>query len=180
MAKLLHFLSPYKKRVALMLLLLFGQTLGTLYIPTLTASIVNNGIVAGDLGYVWKTGGFMLLVAFLTVAVSISGTYTSTYISTAMGCDIRKSLFRKVQKFSVNDFNQWGGSLIREAPSDVTQLQMAFSVIVEMLLPAPFMTVAGLILAVFKKRFSFFCSVRFYGSYSIAYSFDWKRCDSDF
>ncbi len=63
MAKLLHFLSPYKKRVALMLLLLFGQTLGTLYIPTLTASIVNNGIVAGDLGYVWKTGGFMLLVA---------------------------------------------------------------------------------------------------------------------
>lgn len=45
MAKLLHFLSPYKKRVALMLLLLFGQTLGTLYIPTLTASIVNNGIV---------------------------------------------------------------------------------------------------------------------------------------
>ena len=77
MAKLLHFLSPYKKRVALMLLLLFGQTLGTLYIPTLTASIVNNGIVAGDLGYVWKTGGFMLLVAFLTVAVSISGTSVS-------------------------------------------------------------------------------------------------------
>lgn len=152
MAKLLHFLSPYKKRVALMLLLLFGQTLGTLYIPTLTASIVNNGIVAGDLGYVWKTGGFMLLVALLTATVSTLGTYMSTYISTAMGCDIRKSLFRKVQKFSVNDFNQFGAaSLITRSTSDVTQLQMAFSIIVEMLLPAPFMTVAGLILAFSKN-----------------------------
>lgn len=152
MAKLLHFLSPYKKRVALMLLLLFGQTLGTLYIPTLTASIVNNGIVAGDLGYVWKTGGFMLLVALLTATVSTLGTYMSTYISPAMGCDIRKSLFRKVQKFSVNDFNQFGAaSLITRSTSDVTQLQMAFSIIVEMLLPAPFMTVAGLILAFSKN-----------------------------
>lgn len=181
MAKLLHFLSPYKKRVALMLLLLFGQTLGTLYIPTLTASIVNNGIVAGDLGYVWKTGGFMLLVAFLTVAVSISGTYTSTYISTAMGCDIRKSLFRKVQKFSVNDFNQFGAaSLITRSTKRCNTAANGIFRYCRNAVARPFYDSGRIDTGVFKKRFSFFCSVRFYGSYSIAYSFDWKRCDSDF
>ena len=63
MLKLIKFLSPYKGQVTAMLILLFLQVLGTLYIPTLTADIVNNGIVAGDLNHIWKTGGFMLAVA---------------------------------------------------------------------------------------------------------------------
>lgn len=152
MVKLLHFLLPYKKRAAFMLLLLFLQVLGTLYIPTLTASIVNNGIVAGDLDYVWKTGGVMLIVAVATAMISVLGTYSSTYISTAMGRGIRSALFRKAQKFSANDFNQFGAaSLITRSTSDVMQIQQAFSAIVEMLLPAPFMTVAGLVLAFSKN-----------------------------
>ena len=65
MLKLIKFLSPYKGRVTAMLILLFLQVLGTLYIPTLTADIVNNGIVAGDLDHIWKTGGFMLAAAVL-------------------------------------------------------------------------------------------------------------------
>ena len=71
--------------------LLFIQVMGTLYIPTLTADIVNNGIVAGDLEHVWKTGGIMLLTAVATAAFSILGTYTSTAISTSMGKEDRKS-----------------------------------------------------------------------------------------
>ena len=102
MGKLLPFLKPYKKQIALMLLLLFAQVMGTLYIPTLTASIVNNGIVAGNLSYVWKIGGFMLLVAVITAVTSVLGTYTSTYISTGLGRDIRSELFRKAQDFSAN------------------------------------------------------------------------------
>ena len=153
MEKLLHFLSPYKKRLTLMLLLLFLQVLGTLYIPTLTAGMVNNGIIQGDLDYVWKTSGFMLMVALVTASVSIFGTYLSTYISTGMGRDIRGALFRKTQAFSANNFNQFGAaSLITRSTNDVSQVQQAFSAIVEMLLPAPFMTVAGLVLAFSKNR----------------------------
>ena len=85
MGKLIKFLSPYKGRIFLMLLLLFIQVIGTLYIPTLTADIVNNGIVAGNLDYVWSTGGFMLLVAVATAIFSVWGTYSSTYIATALG-----------------------------------------------------------------------------------------------
>ena len=152
MKKLLYFLQPYKNKLLLMIGLLFIQVMGTLYIPTLTADIVNNGIVAGDLEHVWKTGGIMLLTAVATAAFSILGTYTSTAISTSMGKDIRGALFRKAQEFSINDFNRFGAaSLITRSTSDVTQIQVAFSIIVEMLLPARFMTIAGLILAFFQK-----------------------------
>jgi ATP-binding cassette subfamily B multidrug efflux pump len=153
MKKLLYFLRPYKNKLLLMIGLLFIQVMGTLYIPTLTADIVNNGIVTGDLDHVWKTGGFMLLTAVVTAVFSVLGTYTSTYISTSMGCDIRGALFRRAQEFSINDFNRFGAaSLITRSTNDVTQIQVAFSIIVEMLLPAPFMTIAGLILAFSKNR----------------------------
>lgn len=110
MSKMFKFLSRYRGRIFLMLLLLFIQVIGTLYIPTLTADIVNNGIAAGNLDYVLSTGGFMLVIAVATALFSICGTFTSTYISTALGKDIRGALFRKVQDFSVNDFNRFGAA----------------------------------------------------------------------
>ena len=153
MGKLLPFLKPYRKRLVFMLVLLFVKVLGTLYIPTLTANMINNGIVQSDLGYVWKMSGFMLAVAVGTAAVSILGTYLSAYIGMGIGHDIRGALFSKAQDFSVNDFNKFGAaSLITRSTSDVTQIQQAFSSIVEMLLPAPFMTIAGLVLAFSKNR----------------------------
>ena len=63
MLKLRKYLFPYRRKIALMLAMLFLQVLGTLYLPTLTAAVVNNGIVKGDVGFVWRTGGFMLGVA---------------------------------------------------------------------------------------------------------------------
>lgn len=78
-----------------MLILLFLQVLGTLYIPTLTADIVNNGIVTGDLDHIWKIGGFMLAVAVSPAAVSLAETYLSTAIFSRMGRDIRNTLFEK-------------------------------------------------------------------------------------
>lgn len=152
MSKMFKFLLRYRGRIFLVLLLLFIQVIGTLYIPTLTADIVNNGIAAGNLDYVLSTGGFMLVIAVATALFSICGTFTSTYISTALGKDIRSALFCKVQDFSVNDFNRFGAaSLITRSTSDVSQIQLAFSIIVEMLLPAPFMAVAGLVLAFSKN-----------------------------
>ncbi len=152
MRKLIRFLSPYKGLLFITIILLFVQVVGTLYIPTLTADIVNNGIVKGDLDYVWSVGGYMIAVAIITAVFSVLGTYSSTYISTALGKDIRSALLRKVQKFSINRFNEFGAaSLITRSTSDVTQVQTAFSIIVELMLPAPFMAVAGLILAFSKN-----------------------------
>lgn len=152
MIKLLKFLSPYKGRVAVMITLLFLQVLGTLYIPTLTADIVNNGIVTGNIDYIWRIGGFMLIVAVLIAGVSILGTYLSTSIFAAMGRDIRNGLFQKSQSLTVNEFNHFGpASMITRSTNDILQIQQAYMAAVEMLLPAPIMTIAGLILAFSKS-----------------------------
>lgn len=154
MIKLFGFLKPRKKQIAFMLILLFVQVLGTLYIPTLTANIINNGIIQRNIDYVWNIGTIMLIVALFTAIVSILVTYLSTYIATGMGRDIRRALFRKSQSFSVNDFNQFGAaSLITRSTNDVTQVQQSFSAMVEMLLPAPIMTITGLVLTFSKNRF---------------------------
>ncbi|WP_203648773.1 ABC transporter ATP-binding protein [Secundilactobacillus yichangensis] len=153
MVKLITFLKPYRTRITVMLMLLFAQTLGTLYLPTLTADIINSGIIKGKLNVVWMTGGMMLVVAFIAAVAAVWGTYLSTTVATRLGQDIRSRLFRQVQSFSTNDFNRFGAaSLITRSTNDVTQVQQAFSIIVQMLLPAPFMTVAGLILAFSKDR----------------------------
>lgn len=153
MLKLASFLKPYRARVGMMLVLLFLQTLGTLYLPTLTADIVNNGIVKKNLNAVWTGGVWMLAVAILTAATAIYGTWLATSVSANTGRDIRGALFRRVQAFSNNDFNRFGtASLITRSTNDVTQVQQAFMIIISMLLPAPFMTVAGLILAFSKNR----------------------------
>lgn len=152
MFKLMKFLSPYKGRAAAMLILLFLQVLGTLYIPTLTADIVNNGIVAGDLGRIWQTGAFMLAVAVAIAAVSIAETYLSTAIFSALGRDIRNALFEKSQALTINEFNRFGpASMLTRCTNDITQIQQAYMAATEMLLPAPVMAIAGLILAYSKS-----------------------------
>lgn len=152
MKNLIRFLSPYKGKVAIMLILLFLQVLGTLYIPTLTADIVNNGIVTGDLNHVWRTGGFMLVVAVMIAVVSISECYFSTSIFAWMGRDIRNALFKKSQTLTVDEFNRFGAaSMITRCTNDITQIQQACMAATEMLLPAPVMTIAGLILAFSKS-----------------------------
>ena len=152
MFKLMKFLSPYKGRAAAMLILLFLQVLGTLYIPTLTADIVNNGIVAGDLSRIWKTGGFMLAVAVAIAVVSIAETYLSTAIFSALGRDIRNALFEKSQALTIDEFNRFGpASMLTRCTNDITQIQQAYMAATEMLLPAPVMAIAGLILAYSKS-----------------------------
>lgn len=152
MLKLIKFLSPYKGRVTAMLILLFLQVLGTLYIPTLTADIVNNGIVAGDLDHIWKTGGFMLAAAVLIAAVSLAETYLSTAIFSRMGRDIRNALFEKSQALTIDQFNQFGpASMITRSTNDIMQIQMVYMAGTEMILPAPIMTIAGLFFAFSKS-----------------------------
>lgn len=153
MSKLLSYLKPYKKRTFIMLICLFIQVLGTLYIPTLTADIVDNGIIKGNLDYIWRIGGMMVLVAAFVTGVSILSTYLSSYIAASLGRDIRNALFRKAQDLSIDEFNQFGtASMITRNTNDITQIQQAFSSAVVMLLPAPFMAVAGLILAFSKDK----------------------------
>lgn len=155
MVKLIRYLRPYTVGILIMLITLFLQVLGTLYIPTLTAEIVNKGIIAGDVTFVQKTGSIMLAAAAATAGISILSTRMSTSVFSRAAGDMRNDFFRKAQSLSINEFNRFSSaSMMTRCTSDISQIQHAFMETAEMLLPAPVMSVAGLILA-FRKSQSF-------------------------
>lgn len=115
MLKLFHFLKPYKITLVAVILLTFLLTLGTLYIPTLTAEIVNNGVVKGDIPYIIKTGAVMLLLSALTGAVTVWSNRLAADLSAELARNIREAVFMKVQSFSITDFNKIGTSKLASA-----------------------------------------------------------------
>ncbi len=153
MLKLLRFLKPYKAALVAVVLLTFLLTLGTLFVPTLTAAIVNDGIMKGNIPYIIKTGAVMLLISALTGAVTVWSNQLAANLSARLSRDIREAVFVKVQSFSMNDFSKIGtASMITRATSDVTLIGDTTVMFILMLLPAPVMAIGGLCLAFMKDK----------------------------
>ena len=118
-------LRPYRRDLAIVVGLLVLQVIGTLYLPELNADIINNGVVKGDIDYILRTGGFMLLVTFALGIAAVIGAYWSAKVAMGFGRDVRGSVFRKVETFSQVEVNQFGAaSLITRNTNDVQQVQM--------------------------------------------------------
>jgi len=143
-----------KRNVSLLIVFITLRMAGTLYLPTLTANIINNGVVAGDRDYVFRTGALMLTVALLTGLFSILGTYLSAEVSTRFAKNVRKKLFGHTQKLSYQDYKHFSASsLITRATNDIEQLQTTLAMFFEMMLPAPFVFTIGLFLAFTKDAY---------------------------
>ena len=137
-----------KLRVVLLMIFLGLQTAGTLYLPRLTARIINNGVMMQDQDYVFSTGALMLGVAILTGTFAILSTYFAAWVATNFAQITRKKLFRHIQDLSYQDYRHFSpASLITRATNDVEQLQGALTMAFTSLLPVPFVVVAGLILS---------------------------------
>jgi ATP-binding cassette subfamily B protein len=143
-----RFLPPYRGPLLIVLVLLFAQTIAQLYLPELNAEIINRGVVTGDVGEIVRLGGIMLLVSVVYVAVAIAGMWFSARTALSVGRDLRSSMFRSVQTFSLAEVNEFGAaSLITRNTNDVQQVQqmtlMAFTVMIS----APIMLIGGIIMA---------------------------------
>lgn len=151
MIKILKNLSTYKWLIVSVFLLIFFQAMSELYLPTLMGDIVDNGVVLGDIPYIWKLGGLMLLVAAVGVGVSVMASYYSSMVAMGFGRDIRQKVFSHVQKFSLQEFDEIGtASLITRTTNDITQLQQVVLMMLRMVIMAPLMLIGGIIMAVSK------------------------------
>jgi ATP-binding cassette subfamily B protein len=144
----LRFLRPYRKWLAIVLVAQFLQTLATLYLPTLNADIIDNGVIKGNTGYIFSTGGIMLGVSAAQVVVAIIAVYFGAKSSMAVGRDLRKALFNRVQDFSTREVGKFGTpSLITRTTNDVQQVQMLVLMTLTMMLTAPIIGVGAVILS---------------------------------
>ena len=151
MIKLLKNLTVYKWFVLAVIGLVFIQSMADLFLPTLMADIIDNGVVTGDILYIWKLGGFMLLISIIGAIASIIASYYSSKAAMGLGRDIRKKVFNHVGKFSLQEFDEVGtASLITRTTNDITQVQQVVIMMLRMVVSAPIMLAGGLIMALSK------------------------------
>ena len=148
MLKLFRLLSPYRRQVALVLVLAFAQSLGTLIPPRLIAELVDQGIIRGDQLVILKIGSVMLLVSVLATACAIAGSYVSAKVATGFGRTLRWAIFARASHLSLHQFDHYGAaSLITRTTNDTTQVQQMLIMMLTMVIAAPMMAAGGIILA---------------------------------
>lgn len=151
MINVLKHLRTYKWFLLLVFILIFLQAMSELYLPTLMGDIVDNGVVLGDIRYIWKMGGLMLFIAALGVGVSVAASYYSSIVSMGLGRDLRRKVFMHVQKFSLQEIDEIGtASLITRTTNDIMQIQQVVLMALRMVIMAPLMMIGGIIMAVSK------------------------------
>jgi len=151
MLKLFKHFKVNKILLTSLFIIILLKTVGILYLPTLTARIINTGVIKGDISYVLKTGGVMIAVAIFTGVLAILSTYFSANLSSTLSRDIRNKLFSHVQKLSIHDFKAFStSSLITRCTSDVNQIENTVNMFFEMIVPVPFITLIGMLLALSK------------------------------
>jgi ATP-binding cassette subfamily B protein len=142
------YLRPYRKPLALVLLLQLAQTLATLYLPTLNADIIDKGVITDNTHYIVKTGSFMLGITVVQIFCAVGAVYFGAKVAMALGRDVRHGIFSRVLLFSDREVNHLGTpSLITRTTNDVQQVQMLAIMTFTLLLSAPIMCIGGIILA---------------------------------
>lgn len=142
------YIKPYWKAALLAPLLMMVEVYADLLQPQLMASIVDQGVLAGDIAHIQKTGALMLGVALIGLAGGVGCTVFSSIASQKFGADVRTDLFMKVQASSFRNLERFTtGSLITRLTNDVTQVQMFVQMMLRVLVRAPLLTIGSLIMA---------------------------------
>jgi ATP-binding cassette, subfamily B, multidrug efflux pump len=148
MLKLLRLIKPYRRSVAIVLVLALAQSLGFLLLPRLMSDIVDKGIVRADRGAILRTGGLMLLTSIVATACAVAGSYFSSKVATGFGRILRHAIFARVESFSIHQFDHFGSaSLVTRTTNDTTQVQQMLIMMLTMVITAPMMAIGGVILA---------------------------------
>ncbi len=130
------------------MVLQFLQTCATLYLPTLNADIIDNGVVQGDTGYILGYGGLMIGISLAQVVCNVGAVYYGARTAAALGRDLRAAVFDRVQSFSAREVGHFGApSLITRTTNDVQQIQMLTLMTFTLMVSAPIMCVGGVVLA---------------------------------
>jgi ATP-binding cassette subfamily B protein len=143
-----RYLRPHWRPIALVVLFQLVQSVASLYLPTLNADIIDQGVARGDTAYILSTGLWMLGITVVQVAAAITAVYFGAKVAMALGRDLRGAIFHRVGEFSEREVSKFGApSLITRSTNDVQQVQMLALMTFTLLVSAPILAVGGIVLA---------------------------------
>ena len=143
MLRIIKRLPPGKTALSITFLLM--QISCALYLPYLMANIVNNGIVAGDIAYIWRQGALMIALTIFSLIGQVLNTYISAKIAYKLGMDLRSDIYRKALSFSKSEYDKFGtSSLITRNTNDVTQVQNLIEMGLKFFILSPLYLIGGI------------------------------------
>ncbi len=143
-----RYVRPYTREIVIVVVLQTVGTIAALYLPTLNADIIDNGVVRGDTDYIIRIGSWMLVVSLIQAATTITAVYFGARTAMAFGRDVRSGIFHRVIEFSNREMARFGApSLLTRNTNDVQQIQMLVLTTFTMLIAAPIMMVGGVFMA---------------------------------
>jgi ATP-binding cassette subfamily B protein len=147
-ALLRQYLRPYSRALLAVVVLQLLGTMAALYLPSLNADIIDNGVAKGDTSYIIRTGVTMLGVTVVQVVCTIVAVYFGARTAMGFGRDTRRAVFHRVGSFSARELTHFGApSLITRTTNDVQQVQMLVLLTCTLMVSAPIMCVGGIIMA---------------------------------
>ncbi|MDO5676797.1 MAG: ABC transporter ATP-binding protein [Propionibacteriaceae bacterium] len=149
LARLINrYIRPYWGLLAIVIVLQTIATIMSLYLPTLNARIIDEGVVKGDTDFIWGTGGIMLLLSAIQGAAQVGAVWAGANAAMQFGRDVRAAIFGRALSFSTQELNKFGApSLITRNTNDVQQVQMLVLMTAIMLVGAPITMVGGVFMA---------------------------------
>ncbi|MWB98354.1 ABC transporter ATP-binding protein [Agromyces seonyuensis] len=145
---LVQYSKPYRGLLLAVVLFQLIQSVASLYLPSLNADIIDDGVAKGDTGFILSTGGLMLAITLVQVAASITAVYFGARLAMSIGRDLRRAVFRRVGDFSEQEVQRFGApSLITRSTNDVQQVQMLVLMSCTMLVSAPILAIGGIVFA---------------------------------
>ncbi len=149
MTRLLRrFLAPARGALAGVVVLQLISSLATLYLPTLNARIIDDGIATGDTTTIVRTGGWMLAISLVQIVALVLSTRLAAAVSMGMGRDVRGALFHRVAELSSREVTMFGApTLISRSTNDVTQVQTVVFMALALMVTAPITMVGGIVMA---------------------------------
>ncbi|MEV7573316.1 ABC transporter ATP-binding protein [Pseudarthrobacter sp. NPDC089323] len=146
---LVEYLRPRRKLLAAVVVFQLAQSIASLYLPTLNADIIDDGVAAGDTGVILRLGALMLGITLLQIACAIIAVYFAAKAAMGVGRDLRNAIFTRVGEFSEQEVTRFGApSLITRSTNDVQQVQQMVLMFATMLVTAPMLSIGGVIMAI--------------------------------
>lgn len=143
-----RYLAPQWRLLVAVGVFQLAQSIASLYLPSLNADIIDNGVAKGDIDYVFRIGALMLGVTVIQVACAITAVYFGARVAMGLGRDLRGAVFGRVAEFSEREVSQFGApSLITRSTNDVQQVQMVVLMTCTLFVSAPILAVGGVVMA---------------------------------
>lgn len=124
------------------------QVIADLYLPNMTSKIIDNGVATGDIDYIWRIGGVMMVISVISIIAAFGNAFFATRESQRLGRKLRSDVYEKAENFSIDKFGRYGAaSLITRTTNDVNQIQRVMQMFLRLMIQAPIMLLGASFLA---------------------------------